>query len=544
MSHSLPKLAFSSPAEKADFQLEISQLATAQWLVGERPGHLLVIYRRLVAEMMPFAQLLRERTAPDKRTPLLRDHLDAWVDHETTETALFDVLLYLDARTLDVATLLALTKLPNFLCTPDQLGILRSAPLAALEQLVAFMDAYFPAVEKPACQLAFTLLLETFFHEAGELCTNQELNDFLQEAYPALLGKFPECREPEHAGHLADWFKLWLHHSRRAVPNIPKDHPYYEVAFADVVKYLPAVILWNNGVPYFNGAKEFQYYSEAFFWLATGGSMRKLPGHPPYSKRMAKEFLALPKDHGDTEADTYVHCFFLSLGADRGMALTLQRFFRRPATAADLVRWKEMIDPIVQKLREAPYHWLAGEGDHLLGYLHHAVRDLFGFAVNAVSIEQLEREADAYYARIDARQAEQQRRQAARAALREQAADPNRWPALAGVSPWEETLNKYGPVRKWKIVELTNRNQLAEEGRSMRHCVGTYANACLQRHSSIWSIRELRLSGQWYSVATIEIDVKHKKIVQFYGRHNATPAPELMTRLERWMEREGLKIRE
>jgi hypothetical protein len=259
---------------------------------------------------------------------------------------------------------------------------------------------------------------------------------------------------------------------------------------------------------------------------------------------MAKEFLARPNDLGNREADTYVHCFFLSLGATDEMALALQRFFRRPAEPAAVASWKETMDPIVQKLRGAQLDWSAGEGDHLLGYLHHAVRDLFGFAVNAVSIEQLEREAAAYYARIDARQEEAQRRQDAKDAARGQERNPDHWPALPDVTSWEETLNKYGPLRKWKIIELTNRNQLAEEGRNMRHCVGTYAEACLQRHSSIWSIRELRLSGQWYSVATIEVSVKSRWIVQFYGRHNATPTPELRQRMERWAEREELEIRQ
>jgi hypothetical protein len=542
MSLALPNLAYNSPAEKIDFQQEFSQLDPTRYLTGERPGYLLVIYRRLVAEMTPFAHLLHESKAPGKRPLLLQPHLDGWVDRETTDKPLFDALLYLDARTLDVVILKALTQLPTFLCAPNELGILRAAPLLALEQLADFMGAYFPSTEKTASRLAFTLLLETFFHEAGELCTNEELAEFLRVAYPALLEKFPECGQPEQYDHIADWFKLWLHHHRRAVPNIPQEHGYYDVTFANIVKYLPTVILWNNGVPYFNGNKEFQYYSDTFFWLAMGGSLRKLPDHPPYSKRMAKEFLALPNNHGNTEADTYVHCFFLSLGASTNLAYTLQRFFRRPAEPANLADWKQTMDPIVQKLREGQYNWTDGEGDQLLGYLHHAVRDLFGFAVNAVSIEQLEREAHAYYARIDARREEAEHRQAEREAAREGVSFPHRWPALPGVKPWEEVIDKYGPLRKWKIVELTNRNQLEEEGRSMRHCVGTYVEACRRRRSSIWSIRELRQSGQWYSVATIEINVHNRRVVQFFGRHNSTPVKELHRRLERWVRREGLAL--
>jgi hypothetical protein len=541
MSLSLPRLAYSSPEEEADFQQEIGRLDPTRYLAGERPSHLLIIYRRLVAEMTPFAQLMRESKAPGKRKPLLQVHLDGWVDRATTDQLLFDALLYLDARTLDVTVLQVLRKLPAFLCVPNELGVLRAAPLAALEQLAEYMDTYFTTNETAANQLAFNLLLEYFFHEAGELCTNEELNDFLQEAYPALLDKFPEYWPRTDDDHFADWFKLWLHHRRKEVPNIPQDHGYYDVTFTNIVKYLPAVILWNNGVPYFNGTKEFQYYSTTFFWLAMGGSLRKIPDHPPYSKRMAKIFLALYIDFEDPVVDIYVHCFFLSLGADIDMAFKLQRFFRRPAEPGKLADWKRTMDPIVQKLRGADYHW-RHEGDHLLGYLHHAVRDLFGFAVNAVSIEQLEREAAAYYARIDARQEEAQRRNAEREAAREKECPPNNWPALTGVTAWEEELGKYGPVRKWKIVELTNRNQLAEEGRCMRHCVGTYAEACLQRHSSIWSIRELRLSGEWHSVATIEVRVKSRSIVQFYGRHNATPPQELRQRLEQWVEREGLTL--
>lgn len=543
MNSPLNKLDFSASAEAESFARELEHLGAGRYQRGDRPAHLLVIYRRLVAELMPFARQLRESLSFENREPLLRPWLNEWVPEEIENEALFDVRLQLDARGLDAETLVKIGALPALLLKQSDLCILRSAPLEAIRHWTTCQPLLPTPADNKRYQLAFRLVLESFFDERGTFGTAEELRYFLTEAYPTLAIKYGT---DDHDGRLtfryANWFKLWLEHRRRDVVNLPTEHAYYELAFDTIVRNVPEVIWWNTGLPYENGRLAFSYYSPEFFWLATGGSLRKLPNHPPYSKRMAKEFMALPRNLITGDADLYVYCFLRSLGAGHDLAVTLQRFFRRPAEASLLKEWKELLDPIVQKLRGAEFDWLAGEGDNLLGYLYHCVRDLFGFAINAQSIAQLEREAIAYYTRIDARRMAIAERRAAREAARQREKKSESWNPLPNVRPWEENFGSYAKVRRWKIAELTNRTQLLAEGAGMRHCVAGYFEHCRRKISSIWSLRELTHDGQWVSRVTIEIRPGNREIVQIRARLNAAPSVQHMERIRVWAEREGLAL--
>ncbi|MEM9260491.1 MAG: PcfJ domain-containing protein, partial [Bacteroidota bacterium] len=387
--------------------------------------------------------------------------------------------------------------------------------------------------------LACTILLESLFHDSGDQGTTEEFLDFLMQGVPVLQNIFPECRDTDR---FADWFTLWRDHARKAVPNLPQEHPYYELAFPTILKYIPPAIWWNNGLPYRNGEKAFHYYSDEFFWLATGGSLRKMPNHPPYSKRMAKEFNALPPElrHGDN--DTYTYCFLLSLGCLHEMALAVQRYFQRPEELADLPAWKEQLDPIVQTLRNYNIDWQDNVANFLLGYVYHLFRDQPEFSISGRAEEHLLRDAEAYYDRIEARRAEQARRNAEREAARRREENRDYWEPLRGVKAWEETFGRYDRVRKRQIVELTTQGAITAESASMKHCVSTYFRACKNGASSIWSLRELRQNGSWYSVLTLEIRPNLRSIVQIRGRFNARAGKEQMAVIRQWAEREGLHV--
>lgn len=533
------KLDYASSAEETDFFIEVNKLNPDRYFSGDRLAHLLVVYRRLVAELSPFAQQLRE-AAVTNRPPLLTGWLQEWVSDHADNEGLFDVLLYLGARGMEPQVLQELWSFPDFLQTTDELGLLRAAPMQAIRQWCSLVAAGIGTLGEDKTTIAYRLILETFFHDAGQFGENEELMAFLQECYDPLLEKFLGIQPKQEVLHFADWFQLWVAHYRQEVPNLPEDHAYYALDFPTIIKYLPPVILWNNGIPYLDRAKAFHYYSEEYFWLATGGSLRKLPNHPAYSKRMAKEFLSLPRQLETGEADVYVLCFLRSLEVPTGMAIALERFFRRPADIEEVKEWKARLDPVVQKLREANYNWAAGEGDRLLQYLHRAVRDQFGFAINVRPIEQLEREAEAYYQRIAERRTEAERRQAEREATRRAQKEEDAWRPLQGVAPWVEEGDAYSPVRRWKIVELTHRSQLEAESAQMRHCVSTYFQKCRNHQASIWSMRELRQNGTWYSLVTIEIIPKQRKIVQLSARLNAPPRENLLDRIRDWAHREQL----
>ncbi|MEO0733130.1 MAG: PcfJ domain-containing protein, partial [Bacteroidota bacterium] len=475
---------------------------------------------------------------PQDQEPLLQPWLAEWVNEDRFSETLFETQLYLAARGVDTDLLRRSFRHPEQFSSPAQLGILRAAPASALEQWFALLE-HLPAPP----EMIFHLVLECFFREPAEAATTAELLVFLDEVLPVLHEKYPGTDDPHR---IADWCKLWLQHRRHTVPDLPEAHPYYTVDFLNVVKYVPPVVWWNNGLPYRNGAKAFSYYSEEFFWLATGGSLRKLPDHPPYSKRMAKEFLRLPRELNLGEADVYVYCWLRSLECDHAMALALQGHFHRPAEPDELAAWKARLDPVVQRLRTFGLPWEEHEHEALLGYLYHLLRDQPDFNISGRTLAQINGDMIDYYTRMEVRRAEQERLAAERAAARERDDARNRqyWDPLRGVQAWEEELGPYRPVRKRKIVELTNLSSITAESNSMQHCVSTYFDACKRGQASIWSLRELRQNGTWYSVLTIEVRPNIRSIVQVRGRFNATPAKPDLAVVTQWAEREGLQFLE
>lgn len=94
---------------------------------------------------------------------------------------------------------------------------------------------------------------------------------------------------------------------------------------------------------------------------------------------------------------------------------------------------------------------------------------------------------------------------------------------------------------KWLIFELLSDRALKLEGNAMNHCVYDYVGECLERTSSIWSVR-IQRSGTPKRMVTIEVDPKTRKIVQARGKCNSTPTLESKQVLRFWAEREGLTL--
>lgn len=96
---------------------------------------------------------------------------------------------------------------------------------------------------------------------------------------------------------------------------------------------------------------------------------------------------------------------------------------------------------------------------------------------------------------------------------------------------------------EWTIVELLDSRALNDEGRQMRHCVGSYARRCRYDRSRIYSLRH-----RWcdedaaQSVVTIEVLPRTAMVVQLRGPRNSRPRPEHLSLVQQWAVREGLVI--
>jgi hypothetical protein len=505
---------------------------------------LLTIYRKLEADLPPFGRLLRQNNRTQAEyAPLLLPYLDAWLLPTDNRPMLLACLIYLNARGAEPEVLAQLKALPQYLSTPDHLGILRSAPLTALPPWISFLQEYGKEFSEATNNMAFRFLLDIFFHE--ELLAQQYhlLAQFFRDLLPLYREKFPHEDLLVCYHRVADWVKFFFQQRGQHFPHLPDDDEIYHQDIKDIVRFIPGILWWNNGIPYQRGRKAFDYHSTEFHWLALGNSLRKLPQHPTYSKAMAKAFNNLPYHLDTQDGDVYTYCLVISLGGSPQLGRILPRYFTRPEDPATTAEWRTTMDPLIQKLASfRDINWEANQGEQMLGYLYHIFRDQPNYRIEGRTQNSLQRDAHAWYARIEQRRQEAQaRREAARAAW-EATLTKNSWAPMKDTPEWSEKFGKYDGVRARKIVELTSETQLQAESRVLNHCVSTYAIGCKRGQCSIWSLRELRQSGTWYSIITIQVIPTTRHIVQVRGRMNRAATQEEMNIVEAWAKQARLKL--
>lgn len=79
---------------------------------------------------------------------------------------------------------------------------------------------------------------------------------------------------------------------------------------------------------------------------------------------------------------------------------------------------------------------------------------------------------------------------------------------------------------------LKNAQELTEEGRMMKHCVGGYGTRCVSGQSIIFSMRK---NGVGFATLELSGDDPKLKIVQKYSRHDVTITnPEILDIIDKW----------
>lgn len=112
--------------------------------------------------------------------------------------------------------------------------------------------------------------------------------------------------------------------------------------------------------------------------------------------------------------------------------------------------------------------------------------------------------------------------------------------SIQGFEYAQARRHEWSPL-SWTIHELTNSDELIDEGRALRHCVGSYATKCAKRKTSIWSMR-CHQHGQSERRLTIEVNPNTRRIVQARGKFGSTPARMTRQILEMGARGNGLAI--
>lgn len=92
----------------------------------------------------------------------------------------------------------------------------------------------------------------------------------------------------------------------------------------------------------------------------------------------------------------------------------------------------------------------------------------------------------------------------------------------------------------YKLYELRSTKELSVEGKKMNHCVATYARSCHQGNTSIFTLRKRGVFDLEQILATIEVNIPHKMIVQAKARFNKPISNKANEILKKWAVSEGL----
>ncbi|GBU27754.1 hypothetical protein R84B8_01295 [Treponema sp. R8-4-B8] len=96
----------------------------------------------------------------------------------------------------------------------------------------------------------------------------------------------------------------------------------------------------------------------------------------------------------------------------------------------------------------------------------------------------------------------------------------------------------------WTVTELRTAQELVNEGRKMRNCVGGYAHKCASGNSAIFSVERAVKSKQiTNNVATVEVNVSTRAVIQAKGSCNTALSSQIMRLITRWGESNRIKVR-
>ncbi len=266
---------------------------------------------------------------------------------------------------------------------------------------------------------------------------------------------------------------------------------------------------------WFGGPAEHRQWAVA---LSQGTSVASLSLPMPLTRRMRHLFLHTP-DHVAI-AHALRRAEVLGLGGDSQLvtqilATKLSEHFANPTQWRAALQWLVNCGEKIQPLHMGP----------IVDFLHSNLMAVDLRGRTFASVMQLVR---AWHGELA-----QQR-------LGHQQWAPSRLPAFAlPVAPTAQQPR----AAEWFICELLDSGQLAYEGRSMRHCVASYASACVQARSSIWSLRHRWMDDfATRSVLTIEVQAKTKTIVQIRSKANAAAPSWPLQLVRQWAQVAGLRM--
>ena len=115
---------------------------------------------------------------------------------------------------------------------------------------------------------------------------------------------------------------------------------------------------------------------------------------------------------------------------------------------------------------------------------------------------------------------------------------------IRGTRCWASSgMYGYKVEKKTEMVameELTGSKLLVDEGRTMKHCVASYVHQCVAGKTAIFSLRKYSFGVLTETMATIEVNLSLRRIVQAKAKMNKKVSEDARKHLDEWAKKNEL----
>ena len=111
----------------------------------------------------------------------------------------------------------------------------------------------------------------------------------------------------------------------------------------------------------------------------------------------------------------------------------------------------------------------------------------------------------------------------------------------SGITPLYLEKSENGKKVVYKTVELLNSFALFDEGNAMHHCVAEYDKDCKEGVSTIFSLQRVYEDKLIERLATIEVGLSEKKIIEAKAKFNEEPSERSLQMIDLWVNSSQIK---
>ncbi len=252
--------------------------------------------------------------------------------------------------------------------------------------------------------------------------------------------------------------------------------------------------------------------------MGRGESVLSLSGFPvAFTKKMAHEFKIAPAHYSVAKAIRWAQA--KGYGASADMAETLAW-----SALAEHYEHEQFWSTVVRffaKHATLPYDKV----QDVLFYIHNQFEENKSYSMKGRTWESLVKQSDEWHVEYNRKMAAMNRAE---------------W-NTSGINGFTKRVVTQTETVEYCIVELTNSEDLYEEGYEMSHCVAEYEYECIEGSSAIFSLRK-KFGESAETMATIEVHLETKSIIQAKAKYNEPISFEAEKLMAEWAKKEKLEL--